>query len=281
MEADSVVAVPGSLDRLTEVRWKENDFDVVLSHKDGSIEVSATNTKKDEKEIFPGTQRAREFLERLAPLRAARSLGKPEGDNSKTLGFDEPTGSLTLNFGGREATLEVGGTTYGTGNYYVRNSDGEIFLVPSRTFSSIRHGGGSLVDRRVLGVEEDSISRVLVHRDGQVRELVHRHPSEAEQRFFADPAEPDEKLQVASNMMNRALRLRVDERGVPAPSGPSTARLEIFGQGELLVELELWAQGEKILARSSRFDGDVLEVSKTSGAALLKEIAEAMSEGRS
>ncbi|MBC7793027.1 MAG: DUF4340 domain-containing protein [Clostridia bacterium] len=147
----SVTVVDGSVDRLTEVDWEDETFSVVMKRNGGQPTVSTANKKTpDEKRginDFPATAKAVETFGKLAPFMAARSLGRPDEAHTKDLGLDEPKTSLTLKYGDKVTKLDVGSSTFGAGNFFVRAPSGEVFLVPAASLTPLKSGGSQLVER--------------------------------------------------------------------------------------------------------------------------------------
>lgn len=284
-----VVVVAGSSDRLTEVRWDEESHEVVVG-RDGDGAVVAVTSKKANANTqeaanaglqFPGTEKATELFGTLAPLRAARSLGRPDEARLKSLGLDKPAASLTLRFGERSTRVAVGNTTYGSGNYYVQPEGGEVYLMPASSFAPLKQGAPTLVDRNAVAATREHIERVVVESGSGKRELVHRNADDRAKSFFADPAEPETKLEQATTWVDKVLRLRVVSLSTEAPAGEPALTVSFYDGRTLLQELSLWSDGaEHVTARSSRFK-QPMKIAKSSVESILRDVQVVLSEGRS
>ena len=111
------------------------------------------------------------------------------------------------------------------------------------------------------------------------RELVHRYPDDPSKSFYADPAEPDVRLEQASGWLDRALRLRTQAVVDTEPSGTPALILRIFGAGDAIAVAQVWRKDEsgKAYARSSRF-GRTLELSPSGVERLLDDAATVLEE---
>lgn len=280
----SVSVVSGGYGGLTKAVWKESstkaDSTTVVSvtkNAEGGAEVAVEKTAADgttKTSAFPGTERADELFESLSDLKAERSLGAiDEGADAKFGLGEDSSKSLKLMFGEKEIELKVGAEAYGSGSYYVQGANADVYLVPSRTLSSLRHGATALLDRRAVGVKNEEIKRVRVSSGAKARELVHRYPGEAGKSFFADAAEPDRKLDSVSGWIRRALGIRVQELVDQTPGGDPAVTIQIFGTDEQLAELSIWASldEQSALAKSSRFP-KTLKVSPANVKRLLGDV---------
>jgi hypothetical protein len=229
---------------------------------------------------FPGSKEADELLQKVAPLKAGRGLGKLTGERLKAMGLETPKSSLTLRFGDEEKKVEIGDAAYGTGDLYGRTADGEVFLIPAATLSGIRHGAASLMDRNLMAAKEDKIERLTITGATGGREIVQRYAEDRTKAFYADPAEPETKLETTGNWLNRLLRLRVVDIVTDAPAGSPAIEVELFSGKGSLGKVQLWAAGDKTaLAQSSRFKAPVT-VSKAEIDALIKDLDSVLTEGK-
>lgn len=230
--------------------------------------------------VYPGSKQAIELFEKLAPLEAARSLGQLAAERLKALGLDEPKSTLILNIGKTTHKLEIGNSTYGSGDMYVQKDGGEVFLVASSKLSSLRHGASTLIDRNVAGVKKEDVERLAVTGGGKRREIVQRFAEDKDKAFWADPAEPDAKLELVGNWLNRVLRLRVVDLVDEAPVGEPSVEMEFFAGSQSLSQLKIWPAGERTaLCTSSRFK-KTLTISKANAEAIIKDLENVLSEGQ-
>ncbi|MBI5511494.1 MAG: DUF4340 domain-containing protein [Deltaproteobacteria bacterium] len=294
---DTVIAVPGSADKLDAVMWHDEGFDVTVRRDGDSVSVTTTklgrpgkadpaddagkaDAPKPPAAPFPGSKEAEELFAKLLPLKAGRSLGKLDAGKLKPLGLEAPKSKLSLMVGGDTLVVEIGDAAYGTGDLYGRAADGEVFLIPAATLSSLRHGAVTLAERALLPVKDDKIERVTIAVGGAGREVTQRYPSERARAFYADPAEPEAKLELVNNWLSRALRLRIIEQVSETPQGAPAFEVEAFGAKGSLGNLKVYPPGDKVaLATSSRFKSTV-SIARPDVDALLKDADAAINEGK-
>ncbi|MEM6731245.1 MAG: DUF4340 domain-containing protein [Myxococcota bacterium] len=278
-----------NLGDLNRVVWVENNDKGlttrvdVLSQEGGGVAVTVEKTG-GEKEVaprsFPGSKKAEELLASLEELKADRALGKLGDPEREKFGLTkDTTNSLSLYFAEREVEIKVGDEAFGSGSYYVSPPSGDVFLVGSQVLSSLRHGAGVLLDRRAVGVESKEVNRAVLKARGEMRELVHRYPDEPGKAFYADPAEPDARLDQTTAWIERLLRLRTQSLVDEKPAGSASLEIELFGGGESLATLQLWTPvDEKVAyARSSRF-AKTLQVNGNNAKRLIDDASAVLEE---
>ena len=155
-----------------------------------------------------------------------------------------------------------------------------MYLIPSATLSGIRHGGSSLQDRNLIAAKEEKIERLTITGATGGREVVQRYADDRAKAFYADPAEPEAKLETIGNWLNRLFRLRVVDTVADAPTGAPAIELELFGAKGSLGKVQLWPTNDKTaLATSSRFKVPVT-VTKSEVDALVKDLDSVLNEGK-
>lgn len=293
-EDDSVVMVPGKPEKLSRVEWYEELYQVVLTRTgDAGEDIKVSVTKKEKppaegeappavEKTYPGSKKAKELFEQLAPLKGARSLGHLDEAQLEGLGLVDPANRLVLRSNGDERTVELGSATYGSGDRYARAQNGEVFLLRSGTISGLSNGAASMLDRRAIAVESEKVRRVTITVGPRGREVIQRYAEDPKKAFFADPAEPDVKLEQVSNWLDRILKLHLADVVRDEPTGPVALDLEVFNGGTSLGRLQLWEPREKVaLARSAFYDSPIsISISKANAEAILKDIEAVLAEGR-
>jgi hypothetical protein len=229
---------------------------------------------------FPGSDKIKELVESLAPLKAARTLGNIPVGRLAALGLEKPQSKLTLRFGERQVVVEIGDATFGSGDLYAKTADGEVYLIANVTLGSIRHGATALLDKDAVGAKREKVERLTITTGATGRELVQRFGDDKDKRFFADPAEPDAKLELVDNWLERMWRLRVVDLVETVPQGAPALEVELFDKEKTLDLIKLWPPDEKVsLATSQRF-GQAFTVSKASAETLLKDVQSVLDDGK-
>lgn len=280
-DEDTVIAVAGTPERLKSIHWHDAQSDVVVARDGDNITVTTTRLMPPAPpQTYPGSEQAKELFNRLAPLRAARNLGTMSAERLKTFGLDAPKTKLTLTFGDDNKIMEIGSSTYGSGDLYSRTADGTVYLLRSSSVSNLNHGAIALQDRDAVGVPRPKIERVIISAGAKRRELTQRHADDPAKAFFADPADPDRKLETATGWVERVLRLRVADLEQDAPQGEPAVVVEFIKDKESLATVRLFASSDsKAVAQVSRFKSPV-GLGKASVESILHELDSVMSEGK-
>ena len=279
----SIVVVAGSADRLTQVEWDESGYHVTLDNDDGKLAVTSTvkNAKDEKRNVkdFPATDKAKDLIKRLAPFKAQRSLGKVDGPRLKEVGLENPTQSLVLHFGDKPVKLEVGDAAFGTGNFYVREASGEVFLVPSESIQPLRAGGAAIIERLVIPLTREHVEQITLTAEGSSRTLVHKNAGDRAQSFFADKATPDSKIEKANTWVDAVLRLRALSQATEAPAGEPKLTIAVRGDdGKERVVKIYESANETAPVVSPLFPVGVL-VSKSAAETLVKDAKQVLADG--
>lgn len=274
----AIVVVGGSVDRLTQVDWDEEGYTVTLKHHGDTTTVTSVNKKQpDDKHNvrdFPASDKGRDIETKLAPLKAARSLGKPEGGRLKEVGLDEPKQSLTLHFGDNATKLDVGSATYGSGSVYVRNSDGEVFLVPSTTISPFRVGGSSLIERIATPTQREHVERLTIKANDKTRELVHRNADDRGHSYFTDTDKTEEKDKIDKGVLwvDSVLRLRALAAADALPQTPPKVEVTFHCDDRKDRFVKIWeATGDSTVIATTLFPQGVT-VAKSAAEAIFRDL---------
>ena len=266
----SVTVVDGSVERLTEVDWDEENFTVTIKRNGGLATVSTANKKSpDEKRQvvdFPLSKKGDETLAKLAPFNASRSLGKPDEARTKELGLDAPKTSLTLKYGDKQTKLDVGNSTFGSGNFFVRAPSGEVYLVPSAALTPLKGGGSQLVERTLFNQPRNAVDRIVLTVGDKKRTLVSNSANSA----FTDG--PENTVEKAQGWADALLRMRVTNRAesLPTEAPAMEAVVRFNDRSERFVKI--WPAGaENAVVASTQFPQGAL-ISKSAADGLLKDL---------
>lgn len=271
---------------LHKVRWQEGKSVVEVSRGEGGYDVAIEeladggDQQPATAQHYPGSDRVEVLWKGLAPLWAARSLGRVADAQLAELGLATPTGELRLFFDGQELKLDIGGSVFGTGDLYARTADRNVVLMRASTVRDLRNGASSLIDRRLVATARSDVRRIVISSGDRTRELVQRHAHADSEAFFADPAEPDAKLTQATSWFTRLVRLRAVEETTSVPTKPAAVVVELWDTQQRLDEIKLWPpEAETGVAASARFPKGVT-LSNASVEPLLRDLEAVLKEGR-
>jgi hypothetical protein len=182
---------------------------------DAGPEIEIVETNK----AFAGNAQLAEYLGKIAPLRAKRSFGSIDRRTTEEFELDEPRGSIVVKAGGRTYTLDVGGSTFGSSDAYVRDRrTRKVYLVGSAVVRDLEFGETRFMQRDLVRKEKKEIAKVVVSHAGKRRTIVQRNREEERNASWTDERSPT-KNELYDNWMGRVLRLRALEY-LPAGEEP-------------------------------------------------------------
>lgn len=190
---------------------------------------------------FVGSQEAIEaYLEKVAPLRARRSLGVLGDEELASVGLDAPEGQLVLACGGREARFSVGGRAYGRGDRYLREEDGgTVYLVASDRLAPLESAEHRLMQRQLHTFAWREVVSLTVRAFGADKTLRQRNRHDPRRAEWVDAAAPDRRNELYGNWLSRYPRLRVqDYLGPDARPGADLEDASRPAQRVLRLEME-------------------------------------------
>lgn len=196
---------------------------------------------------FAAVELADKLAEKLAPLRAKRTVGEVEPDRLEVYGLDEPEGTLTIEFGDRKKELVVGKKTPGGADRYVRvTATGVVYVIDNAIVRDMSGGDVRLSERKLHEWNVSELEQAVVLANGKERRLV-RSGTEG-RRFWADSATPDKNDETAANWLQKVQRLRPTKYAEELPEDATKfVRIEYrSADGPLgFVELARRVVGEK------------------------------------
>lgn len=281
-----IVVIDGAPEQLTAVLWDDPEHHVQLARQaDGGMiatiqPVPKEGTPQEPATSFPASPQLHLFLEKLAPLQAARLLGPQTDEQLKMMGLQPATQTLTLTTAHGKQSVVVGNITYGSGDFYARRADGVVFLLPATVIAPLRYGAKSLQDRRLIRVNKADIATVVISAQHHQREISQRLGDDPQRAYFADPAEPDHKLEHATRWMNALLELSVANVPPMAPAAtPPAITVVVQPLTGKPITVALWpSDGSIAQAKASQY-AEPVAVSKIAADNVLREIDEVMQEG--
>ncbi len=174
---------------------------------DAGPEIEIIETNK----AFAGNAELAEYLGKIAPFKAKRSFGTIDRRTTEEFELDEPRGSIVIKAGGRTYTLDVGGSTFGSSDAYVRDQrTRKVYLVGSATVRDLEFGETRFMQRDLVAKEKKEIAKVVVSHGQKRRTIVQRNRQDDRNATWTDERTPT-KNELYDNWMGRVLRLRALE----------------------------------------------------------------------
>ncbi|MFM2161025.1 MAG: hypothetical protein RLZZ383_537 [Pseudomonadota bacterium] len=217
---------------------------------------------------FLGNETASELWAGLGPLRALRALDGASAEELAAFGLDAPKATLTLDVGGTEHVLQIGGEVYGTKDRYA-SYEGRVWLLDDKLVRGVQYAKSRMAERRLVPFEEKAITRLEVVAPQGKRSFVHVHAADAATAYYADATTPTTKSVEATTWIGKLLRVKskayVEPGSIPADA---VTVMKVAAAGETGGgDAEILRVGEGTTAtwyaRGSLFHGMAVELVRT------------------
>ncbi|MGF1468966.1 MAG: hypothetical protein ACFCGT_22805 [Sandaracinaceae bacterium] len=193
-------------------------------------------------EVFVGSEEGLAYLEQLAPLRAHRSLGELSEEQLEEVELIGGSSQLAVRCGGRTATFDLGGRAFGSGDRYLRSTDGgPVFLVDAERLAGLEAPAIRLMQRSLHTFEPTEVASLRVQADGAERALVQRNRLDPQRAAWVDEADPDRRNELYGNWLVSVGRLRVMTY-LPRDTAPEDHE-QATGPQEEILRLEYRGEG--------------------------------------
>lgn len=161
---------------------------------------------------FPGGRMLVRSVEKLAPLKARRSLGKVEPDRLPKMGLDEPERKLTVRAKGKTFTFAVGDATYGNQARYVRlEGKDEVLLLEAAALRGLEGKVSRLMEPRIAPFGLDDVTGFGVQVGEREVAFDHRERDQPKLRHFVVRGSAEERSEEAQGLMATLRGLRARE----------------------------------------------------------------------
>ena len=150
-------------------------------------------------QTFSASQDIGEYLEKFTPLRALRSLGSLDEGTLEEIGLSEPSDSLVVTCNGRDTTLMLGGSAYGSGDRYARTEGGPVHLIAATTMRDLASAEFELMQRDLTAFDMHDADILVVSGAGRTRHLKQRDRQNSHTAQWVDANEPDRRNELYGN----------------------------------------------------------------------------------
>ena len=227
------------------------------------------------------------LIESLAPMMAMRELVGVDETKLDEFGLKNPTITLAVSAGGKTATLDLGGETYGAKDHYAKHRESSRFyVVDDELTKSLKFAATRLPERNVFSYKVEQIDRVSLTKDGKsVSWLQHNKADRAADWWERLPTpgteEVGKKDETFANWLEKALKLKSQsyvQKG-EEPVGPSAAFDLAFSVDGKPTETLRVEQLEGDWFATSEFTRGQVKLTKSAAADTADEVVD-MLEGR-
>ncbi len=175
-------------------------------------EVEPEPEKIEESKSFRGNQTCDKILARFAPMRAIREFEQLTDEKLTEMELTEPSATLAVTTARGERTFEVGGRSYGTNDYYLRDqASGVVYLVESRLVADIKGGSTRLMERSLHAFKKEDVERAVVVVEGQQGAFVQLNRDDSKTAVWAAADDTSRAHDGADAWLDKVLRLRALE----------------------------------------------------------------------
>jgi Domain of unknown function (DUF4340) len=151
-----------------------------------------------------------DYLKRLAPLRAARSLGQLPANKDAEFGFDKVGTKLHFECPGTKADLEAGARAFGASQRYLRDMKTKTaYLFDEQLVSDLESATFKFVQSELHRFTPGDVDEVTIEGHGAKKRLLQRDRKVKEQATWVDASAPATRNELYGNWFSRLSRLRV------------------------------------------------------------------------
>ena len=270
-EKEGVVLIDEKKDTVERLEYLSPELDVLYEirtdegGKFGWVTVTDRKQKKFVKEgevappVEPKITRFKagsagdKLLDGLAPLLAMRELVGVDDVKLESFGLNKPEGTVKLTAGGRSATLELGGETYGAKDRYVRHLEsGKYYVVDDELLKPLKFASTRLPERALFTYKVEEIDTVTLAKGDRTTSWTQHNKEDRAADWWerlaatgsGDVGKKDESF---TNWLEKALKLKsinyIQEADVPAEkttafdltfavTGKTTETLHVYQSGD-------------------------------------------------
>jgi len=234
----------------------------------GEFEESDPPERIVEEKSFRGNETCDKVAGRFQPMKALRDFPAIGEDKLAEMELVETEATLTVSSAKGELVFDIGGRSYGSNDYYLRERDsGTVYLVESRMIGDLKGGHNRLMERNLQSFKLDEVDRTLIQTGESAREFVQLHRDDRKAAYWADPEDTEHAADAADNWIGKVMRLRATAYLTGDPAGLHSAARVTFTTN---------ADGEPIYVARSGHSVAWVEVSEHTGSDVIEGLAEVM-----
>ncbi|MBM4366695.1 MAG: DUF4340 domain-containing protein [Deltaproteobacteria bacterium] len=154
------------------------------------------------------------LIEGLAPLYAMRELVGVDDGKIESFGLTSPDTTVTIVTGGRTATLELGGETYGAKDRYVRHRESsKYYVIDDELFKPLKFAATRLPERGLSSFAIEVLDSVTLGKGGKVVEWQQHNKDDRNADWWeriaaAGTGEVDKKDETFANWLEKAMKVK-------------------------------------------------------------------------
>jgi hypothetical protein len=150
-----------------------------------------------------------DYVKRVAPMRALRSLGALPKERDADFGFDKVTTYVKLQCAGRTTDFEVGARAFGASQRYFRDTKTKTtYLFDDQLVSDLESANFKFMQTDLHVFPTDEVEELTISAHGAKKRLLHRDRKLADQALWVDASAPAKRNELYNNWFSRLARLR-------------------------------------------------------------------------
>ena len=150
-----------------------------------------------------------DYVKRVAPMRALRSLGTLPKTRDADFGFDKVTTFVQLQCSGRTTDFEVGARAFGASQRYFRDTKTKTtYLFDEQVVSDLESANFKFMQTDLHVFPNDEVEELTISAHGAKKRLLHRDRKVADQALWVDANAPAKRNELYNNWFTRLGRLR-------------------------------------------------------------------------
>ena len=151
-----------------------------------------------------------DYLKRITPLRALRSLGVLPKNKDTDFGFDKVGTFVTLQCAGHSVDFEVGARSFGASQRYVRDAKTHTtYLFDDQVVGDLESASYKFMQADLHTFTNEDIEEIAVAAHGAKKRILHRDRKLPDQSLWVDASAPAQRNELYNNWFSRVARLRV------------------------------------------------------------------------
>jgi hypothetical protein len=206
-------------DRIGEINFESDRVSIKIERRDDDDDsfwwVTSTRTPESGDPTvtaFVGGQRVDDYLERIAPFVAKRSLGEQDAEQLATFELDEEqASSLSFDCGDRAHAFRIGASVHGSSDRYIQKQEGgDVYLVEARMIGDLQ-SSSLMMQRPMHRFETTEIQTIEIAAFGANRTILQHDRLNARGAQWVDAAEPDRRNQLFGSWITAVNQLNAVE----------------------------------------------------------------------
>lgn len=183
--------------------------DAAVAAADAEQEKDKPKKEPEKPRRFLANAAFNEYLKRLTPLRAQRSLGTIAKDKDKDFGFDAVGTRMSVQCAGASFDFEAGSRAFGASQRYLRDTKSQTtYLFDEQVVSDLESSQFKFMQAELHSWKSEDVEEASVTAHGATKKLLHRDRKVADQAVWVDAAEPAKRNELYNNWFGRVTRLR-------------------------------------------------------------------------